>query len=345
VNSHDGHKSLIVGVDVGGTKVAVLVVDSHHSVRSRVTMPTLLDASEQTLSGIIAAVERAVAQAGADVKDVVALGLGVPGRVDPSTGLVRSAVNLGWREMPVGEALTRRLGVPCVLENDMRVAAKGIQRYMGSAAPQNMAYVGIGTGISAGLILNGQVYRGAHGLAGEIGHMVVEPNGPLCPCGANGCLEALAAGPAIATLGEEAAAATPNSVLRSYKSITAERVYQAARAGDAAARGIARKVGRSLALALQHLIVAYDMECIVLGGGVSRDGDTFLMPILEELALLREGSALTGEMIQPGMIRLLPPGYEAGTWGAVVLASEGLAHVHQSAEEIIKGGDRTRVAH
>src|SRR5215210_6008224 len=130
MNSQVGHKSLLLGVDVGGTKVAVLVVDSHYQVRSRITMPTLLQGPEQTLSGIVAAVEEAVAQAGAHLEDVAALGLGIPGRVDPSSGLVRSAVNLGWHEMPVGDILSRWLGVPCALENDMRVAAIGMQRHM-----------------------------------------------------------------------------------------------------------------------------------------------------------------------------------------------------------------------
>jgi glucokinase len=320
----------LVGVDVGGTKVAVLVTDSRYNVRSKITMPTVLDSQESTIAGIAEAVREGVTRAGASMSDVTALGLGVPGRVDPQTGLVRSAVNLGWRELQVGEMLSARLGVPCLLENDARLAAVGVQRYMGSAAPQDMAYVSVGTGIAAGLILNGRNYRGSHGLAGEIGHMIIEPDGPRCRCGARGCLEALAAGPAIAAMGEEAAEANPRSLLGKERPVRAETVYQAARKGDKTARAITRRVGGYLALALQQLIVAYDVEAIVLGGGVSRNGDTFLQPILAELALLRRDSALTGEMIQPDMIRLLPPDYEAGAWGAVVLASGALADLQDS---------------
>jgi glucokinase len=321
LNNNNAPQGLLVGVDVGGTKVAVLVVDSSDQVRSNITVPTILDGPDSTLSGIATAVEEAVRQSGARTSDVTAVGLGVPGRVDPQTGIVRRAVNLGWLEMPVGERLSAQLGVPCFVENDVRVAAIGVQRYMGASAPRNMAYVGIGTGIAAGLILDGRSYRGTHGLAGEIGHMIIKPDGPGCQCGGKGCLETLAAGPAIAQMGEEAATTNPNTVLRNHRPVTSEAVYRAAREGDAAALGITGRVGSYLALALQQLIVAYDMECIVLGGGVSREGDAFLQPVLAELARLRHGSALTGEMIQPDMIRLLPPNYPAGTWGAVVLAS------------------------
>jgi glucokinase len=321
-NNHNASKSLLAGVDVGGTKVAVLVADGHYHVRGKVTMPTNLRGPNDTLSGIVVAVQKAVALAGASMDELAAVGLGVPGRVDPNTGLVRSAVNLGWQEVPVGETLSARLGVPCLVENDVRLASLGAQRYLGDEAPQNLAYVSVGTGIAAGLVLSGRIYRGAHGLAGEIGHMVIVPgsDGPLCRCGARGCLEALAAGPAIAAMGEKAAESDPQSLLCKYRPITAEAVYQAAGEGDGAAREIARRVGSYLALALQQLIVAYDVEYIALGGGVSRNGDAFLQPILDELAHLRQHSVLTGEMIQPEMIRLVPPDYDAGAWGAVVLA-------------------------
>jgi glucokinase len=185
-----------------------------------------------------------------------------------------------------------------------------------------MAYVSVGTGIAAGLILDGRLYRGAHNFAGEIGHLVIAPNGPRCRCGNRGCLEALAAGPAITRMAEEAVRTSGDTALARHRPVTVAAVYQAAREGDAAAGAIARKVGRYLALALQQLIMAYDVERIVIGGGVSRNGGAFLQPILEELARLRERSALTGEMLQPDMIQLLPPDYDSGAWGAVILAGQ-----------------------
>jgi len=219
----------------------------------------------------------------------------------------------------------------------VRLAAVGVQRLMGREATQHLAYVSVGTGIACGLILNGRVHRGAHGMAGEIGHMVIDPNGPLCLCGARGCLEALAAGPAIARLGEEAARSKRDTVLRDYRPISAEAVYQAAKEGDEAARAIVERISSYLALALQQIIVAYDVECIVLGGGVSHDGQAFLEPVLRQLNRLRESSALTNEMLQTDMIRLLPPDYHAGTWGAVVLAGGGLHYSEQTPDGRGKG--------
>ncbi|HEX9991071.1 MAG TPA: ROK family protein [Chloroflexia bacterium] len=331
MDSRGQRRDLLVGVDVGGTKVAVLVVDGGYNVLSQIMLPTVLGSSQATLTSITGAVQQGVEQAGASLDCVAAVGLGVPGRVDTATGLVRRAVNLGWEELPFGQLLSAQLGVPCVLENDVTLAAIGAQHYMGISeargASRNMAYVSVGTGIAAGLVLDGRTYRGAHGMAGEIGHMIIAPGGPRCQCGAHGCLEAVAAGPAIARLGEEAALSPGDTLLRLYRPVTAEAVYQAARDGDAAATTIIRKVSGHLALALQQLIVAYDVECIVFGGGVSREGDTFLQPILAELAHLREQSVLTGEMLQPDMIRVLPSDYDAGAWGAVLLAAESTARI------------------
>jgi glucokinase len=325
MSSDNSPRGLLVGVDVGGTKVAVLVADRQQQVRGQATMPTVLGDPQGTISGIVAAIRQALDSADADASQVACLGLGVPGRVEPATGVVRHAVNLGWHELSLGDRMSSELEIPCVLENDVRVAALGAQLYLGSAAPANMVYVSVGTGIAAGLVLEGKVYRGAHGMAGEIGHSIIEPDGPRCACGTYGCLEALASGPAIARMGDEAARNSERTLLRDYSTVTTGAVYEAARAGDPAALEVTRKAGRYLALAIQQLVMAYDVECVVLGGGVSRQGDAFLQPILRELERLRQDSALASEMLRPAMVRLLPPDYDAGTWGAVVLAGRGQA--------------------
>ncbi|HEX8221264.1 MAG TPA: ROK family protein [Chloroflexia bacterium] len=330
MSNYDGPPDLLVGVDVGGTKVAVLVADRQHRVLGQATLPTVLDGAEGTLGGILAAIRQALGAAGARTSDVAAIGLGVPGRVDTESGVVRHAVNLGWHELAVGERITRELGVPCLLENDVRLAAMGTLRYLGGAAPASLVYLSVGTGIAAGVVLDGKIYRGAHGMAGEIGHMVIEPDGPRCACGTRGCLEALAAGPAIARLGEEAATGTWDTLLRNYTPVTAEAVYEAAGSGDRGALEITRTAGRYLALAIQQLVMAYDVECILLGGGVSHQGEAFLQPILRELERLRHDSALARELLQPDMVRLLPPEYGAGVWGGVVLADGARASAWQA---------------
>ena len=296
-------------------------------------MPPALTSPQRTLEGIAAAIRQAVDVAGASLNEVAAIGIGIPGRVDPQSGVVRLAVNLNWREMPVGAWLSEELGVPCFLEKDVRAAALGVRLCNGGASAQNMLYVGIGTGIGAGVILNGELFHGAHGMAGEIGHMLVEPDGPLCQCGAQGCLEALAAGPAIARLAQQAVASGQETSLRDYEQLTAESVYQAAEAGDAAAQAIADAVGRHLGRALQALVMTYDIEQVVLGGGVSRAGKAFLEPILRELERQRQQSALAREMLRLDMIKLLPLDCDAGTWGAVAIAEQSLRNLRRE-----KGG-------
>jgi glucokinase len=319
VESNGVHNRIFVGIDVGGTKTAVLVVDGAGGVLAQTEAATLLDGPQSTLSAIVEAAHGAVESSGRSMRDVGAIGLGVPGRVDAATGMVAHAVNLGWRELAVGDLVRGQLGIPVFLENDVRLAALGVQHYLGSEA-RNMAYVSVGTGIAAGLVLNGHLYRGAHGLAGEIGHMVVEPGGPLCVCGARGCLEVLASGPAMARMAKEAAFSHGESI-GGQTTITAKYVYEAASAGDEVAGQVVRVASRYLALALQQLTVTYDVERIVMGGGVSRNGAAFLQPILEEFDRLRHGSALAGETMQSDKISLLPFGYDAGTWGAVMLAA------------------------
>lgn len=314
-------------MDVGGTKVAVLVVDAQRRVQGRIVIPLERASPQHTLEGIAAAIQQAVSATGASLNEVAAIGFGMPGRVDAQTGVVRLAVNLNWREMAAGPWLSEELGAPCFLEKDVRAAALGVRLCSSRPPVQNMIYVAIGTGIGAGVILNGELFHGAHGMAGEIGHIVVEPNGLRCQCGARGCLETLAAGPAIARLAQQAIVSGQKTRLRDYEQLTAESVYLAAEAGDAAAQAIAEAVGRHLAHALQALIMTYDVEQVVLGGGVSRAGKVFLAPILQELDRQRQQSALAREMLRLDMIQLLPLNCDAGTWGAVSIAEQSLRNL------------------
>src|SRR6266540_4321471 len=187
---------LLVGVDIGGSKIAVLVADDALAVRGRLTRSTEVGAPERAAEVIAAAVREALDDAGATRDAVAGVGVGVPGRVDPASGVVSLAVNLGWNELPLGPRLSGLLGLPVAVENDVRAAAAGLyeRRVLGDV--YDLAYLSIGTGISAGVVIDGRLHRGARGLAGEIGHSLVDPAGPTCACGLRGCLEALAAGPA-----------------------------------------------------------------------------------------------------------------------------------------------------
>lgn len=313
-----------VGVDIGGTTVDTLLVDSTFTPRCTFTFPTVLTSPADTLAGIHTAIQETLRAARLSCAEVAAVGLGVPGQVDPVQGIVNLAVNLHWDRFPAGVLLSASLGVPCFLENDVRAAALGVYRFDNPEAIQNIAYVSIGTGVSAGLILQGRLYRGVHGMAGEFGHIMAEPNGPRCNCGAYGCLETFIAGPALARLGQQAAQSEAHTLLQQYPVITAKEVYAAAQAGDAAAGRIVEQAGIYLGRALQQLIMFYDVERIVLGGGVTRAGAPFLQPILREWQRQSAASALAQALLRPEMLHLVEPDQRIGPWGAIAVAEQGL---------------------
>jgi len=246
---------------------------------------------------------------------------------------VTLAVNLGWSDLPLGPELEARLGRPTVVENDVRAAALGLHRRRVVGNIDDLAYLAVGTGVSAGVMLHGGLHRGARGLAGEIGHVIAEPGGARCACGQHGCLETLVAGSGIARQARQAIAAGRPTALTgpgasdTPGSPTAVDVYRAAEAGDALATEIADAVGRRLAWAVHLLVMTYDVERVVLGGGVSHAGETFVLPIQRELDRMRAASALAREQLGEGIVELLPPGADAGAWGAVIIAAAAHAGI------------------
>jgi len=307
-----------VGLDIGGTKTAALVVDEAGRRLGEAVRPTDVRDLDCLIAGTVATVDEALAAAGATRADLVAAGVGIPGQVDPAGGLVRLAVNLNLlRPYPLGEALRAALGAPVTLENDVRAAAWGAYHWVNGPLT-SLAYLSIGTGISAGLVLDGRLYRGAHGMAGEIGHIPLDPAGPRCACGSYGCLEALAAGPAIAA---QAAASLPANA----GPLTTGEVYALAAAppatpGQAEAGRVVARAADYLSRALYLLVMAYDVERVVLGGGVTRAGVAFERPLRAALAALRADSPLAASMLPDEKVVIVPPDYNAGVMGAVFLA-------------------------
>lgn len=315
--------NVFLGLDVGGTKIEAIAVDPMLTTLSRATIETNTHSPGRTVDSIIEAIDSVLSQAQAEPGSVSAVGVGIPGQV--SQGIVKLAVNLGMESYPLQEALSGRFPFPIVLENDVRAATLGAYRYLKAhAAAKNIAYLSIGTGISAGLMLNGELYRGSNGMAGEIGHIVVEPRGPRCNCGAFGCLEALAAGPAIANRAIEAVRSGEPTLLSGYPSITAESVFEAARRDDDLAKKVIQQSSKYLGTAIHGMVMAYDVDRVVLGGGVTHAGETFLNPLLDELARLRAQSELSAAMLQAEKVMVLPDDYNAGVWGAIALAQRSL---------------------
>ena len=197
-------RGVLAGIDVGGSKIAVVLADEALAPVGRHVIATGAGDAAYAVARIAEALDATLAEAGRSPADLLAIGVGVPGRVDPVGGTVTLAVNLGWHDLPLGPRLAARFGVPVGIENDVRAAAAGLHARRVTGDDADLAYLGIGTGISAGVVLDGELHRGSRGLAGEIGHVVLEPGGPRCACGLNGCFEALASGRGIGELAEAA---------------------------------------------------------------------------------------------------------------------------------------------
>jgi len=313
-----------VGVDIGGSKVAVLVVAADDTVLARRSVSAASAEPDEAIAQITSVIRDAVDEAGATMADVVAIGLGVPGRVDRATGDVTFAVNLGWQHLPLGQRLEAALGVPCVVENDVRAAAVGLHREQQFSRVDDLIFLGIGTGISAGVILDGRLHRGVRGLAGEIGHVVLDPDGAPCACGLRGCFETIAGGAGIAhaaraaleageatslVAGEDGSAADPS----------AADVFAAAESGDPLATRLVDAAAAAIARMTHELVLAYDVEQVVIGGGISRAGAPLLERIQNGLARIAAPSAFAAELLAETDVRLAGSDHDIGTRGAIAL--------------------------
>ncbi|HEU4320278.1 MAG TPA: ROK family protein [Acidimicrobiia bacterium] len=303
--------SVTIGADIGGSSVDVVARDASATIIARHRVTATMVGASQVVSTAVDAI-RAL-----DVKDFDGVGIGIPGRVDRNTGHVSLAVNLGVGAQPfdLAGAVADQLERPVTVENDVRAAVLGERERIGLSGrvSDNLALISIGTGISAGVVASGALIRGAGGMAGEIGHVVVDELGPLCPCGQRGCLEALAAGPAIGRAwprGESSAAATA--------------LFAAVESGDRAARKVASRITGYLTTALVWLSAAYDPEWVVLAGGVPAAGDSFLQLIREEVAARAASSELAARRLGPDQVVLADPSDPPGPRGAALLSADSI---------------------
>ncbi|MGX5657466.1 ROK family protein [Geodermatophilus nigrescens] len=299
------------GLDIGGTKVLGVLVDGAGTVRGSVRVPT-----RRGTDGVVAAaaevVERLCADAGPGVGVLAAVGAGVPGLVDPVSGEVSHAVNLGIDDRGVALAplLSARLGgVPVTVENDLNVAAVGAARVLGLRG--DLALLGLGTGVAAGLLLGGGLRRGHGGGAGEIGHVPLDPHGPPCPCGQRGCLELYASGSAL-----DAAWPAPDGVP------AAAAVFAAAGAGDAAAVRVRDRFAGAVAAAVRLLVLACDVEHVVLGGGVAEVGEPLVAAVRDRLERQADGSPFLRSLGMPARVQVVPRGVPVAPVGAALTARE-----------------------
>lgn len=276
-----------IGIDVGGTKTAALLVGRDGAVLAREVRPTPAEDQLATLDTMVDAA-KAVAATG-----VVGVGIAAAGMVDVD-GVMRFAPNLSWRDTPLAPHVGGVLGLPAVADNDGNAAAWGEYRHGAGHGARHMLMVSVGTGIGGGIVLDGRLYRGVNGFAAEIGHVVVEPEGPRCGCGNQGCWEQVASGRTITREGQRAVIRHPHSMLAELtggdpEAVTGEMVTHAARGGDAVSRGILVEVGHRLGKGIAGLVNVLDPDRVVVGGGASEAGDLLLAPTRDTFRRSVEG--------------------------------------------------------
>jgi glucokinase len=311
-------KTLAIGVDIGGTKVAAGVVDEDGVILAMTRRDTPADDPIQTADVIADAARELIAS-----YDIAGIGLGAAGFVDATRSTVMFAPNLAWRDEPLRATIEERLGVPAVVENDANAAAWAEVRFGAGRGEDHVVVLTVGTGIGGGIVFAGELLRGRFGAAAEIGHLNIVPDGRRCGCGLQGCWEQYASGRALVQEAIEQASASPaiaTELLRlaggSAEGITGPIVTQAAEAGDVAALQCFDEIGRWLGRGIAQLAAILDPGVFVIGGGVSAAGE-----LLREPAERSYRKNLTARGHRPTAdVRIAQLGPEAGIVGAADLA-------------------------
>ena len=309
---------MVLGVDVGGTKVAVAAVDGV-TVREATEDPTITDTPEGLLDGIELAVRRVIDKVG--LPD--AIGVGVPSQIDYATGTVETSVNIPLAGVPLREELGTRFGVPVFVDNDANCAALAEAHILGE---DHLVMLTLVTGVGGGVVIGGMTFRGAHGLGAELGHMTLNSDGPPCPgnCPNRGCIEAYCSGQALERDATELASDKPDSLLAKRigadGKVSGRELVEAAEAGDADALLIFDNFGRMLGIALAGYVNVFEPDRLTIGGGISRASHLFF-----DRAIQEANARALPALLRRTNIALAEGGADAGVIGAAVLAAQEAA--------------------
>ncbi len=305
-----------IGIDLGGTNIAVGVVDESNRIVARASSPTPKSGAENAIPDEIAAcVELAMRTLGITAADCSGAGLGIPGSCDTARGLVRYAHNLGWDGVPVAALLCERLGQPVRIANDGDCAALGEVVAGAARGCESALIITLGTGVGGGYILGGRILSGHRSLGGEFGHMRISSNGEACSCGEHGCWEACAGAAALIRQAKEAASRAPDSALNRLEVLSGKTIFTAAASGDTTAQDVVRQYAAFVGMGLVNLVNVLFPQRILLGGGISGAGDALLTPVREYVyahCFVRDRALLPD-------IRIAALGGDAGIIGAAAL--------------------------
>ncbi|MCB5283710.1 MULTISPECIES: ROK family protein [unclassified Arthrobacter] len=295
-----------IGIDIGGTKTAAVVLDDSGEIAGHLLLPTGYGEAE-VVATALAAVKELTRISGLAPAQFESIGVGIPGAVDAASGRVSHAVNLGLHGLELGGRLSSVLGTPVHVENDVNATALAAFHLVGTPSSQSMAYLNLGTGLAAGLILNGELWRGSRGTAGELGHIPVDPNGPLCTCGQHGCLEVMASGSAVARQ-------WPTDHPRPVQAL-----FEAAEEGNEMAISLKAKLAENIALAVRVLVLTVDVDTVVIGGGLSSMGTPLLRSVQAVFSRWADTSAFVAFLNLETRVRLLPDDFPAAAVGAALI--------------------------
>ena len=282
-------KKYNIGVDIGGTNVKIALVDQKGAIVYSNSVPTRAEMGyEYTVKNIKETIYTSMKESDVTIDSIGGIGFGLPGQINSEAGVVRLLPNIpGWVNVPLGQIIEDEFKVKCKIDNDVRVATLGEFTYGAGQGCKNLVCITVGTGVGSGIIVNGQLVRGASMSAGEIGHMILQAHeGPICGCGNTGCLEAFASGPSIVQLAKEYLSGGKSAKfeeLANGREITPFMVYEAAMQGDAVAKRIFAIVGEWLGIALTSVVNLLNPEKIIIGGGVSQAGNFLIDPIRQTI--------------------------------------------------------------
>ncbi len=276
---------MVVGVDLGGTKIAAGLFTSDGKLVLRHVQPTEGHLGpESVIENLRQSILHLLSRSDVGPGQLLGIGLGAAGAIDSHNGIVTLSPNLpGWRNIPLRQTMEENLGMPVYLCNDANAAALGEYLFGAGRNVADQLYVTVSTGIGGGIIIGGEVYEGVSGAAGEVGHMTIDISGPKCNCGSNGCFEVMASGTALAREARLSIEAGKGAALLKASGgdpgrVTAEIVFEVAERGDPAAAELIRQTGRYLGIGLANLVNIFNPELIIIGGGLSNMGDRLLQP-------------------------------------------------------------------
>ncbi|AKI97915.1 ROK family protein [Kosmotoga pacifica] len=267
----------VVGIDLGGTETKIGIVDYNGNIVEKSIIPTLVSrGSEDVIDRIAESVRKLVHTSGVESK-VLGIGVGSPGSIERESGTVIYSPNFpGWKNVPLSRRLEELTGFTTYVENDANAFAIGEWAFGTFKGTPNIVALTLGTGVGGGVISRGELITGSQGFGGELGHVIIEPDGPLCGCGSHGCLEALASATSIVRMAKEFRKRYPDSPVFRQENITARTVFDAAKTGDEMSELVVERATKALAIGIAGFVHIFNPDVIILGGGVSRAGNYLL---------------------------------------------------------------------